>query len=76
MDSKLFSHKKVAMIVGIEDSIRYRTKLQAMKKLYKKAKNNPFVDTDPTYGQAGSVKQSSGQFWINTGSGDIWVYVD
>ena len=34
------------MIVGIEDSIRYRTKLQAMKKLYKKAKNNPFTDTE------------------------------
>ena len=46
MDNKPFSHKKVAMIVGIEDSIRYRTKLQAMKKLYKKAKNNPFTDTE------------------------------
>ena len=47
IDSKnSFISKKVAMIVGIEDSIRYRTKLQAMKKLYKKAKNNPFADTE------------------------------
>jgi hypothetical protein len=31
----------------------------------------------PTYGQTDSdTKRSSGQLWINTGSGDIWIYVD
>ncbi|MDB4346022.1 hypothetical protein OAA41_00495 [bacterium] len=39
--------------------------------------SNPLVDTNPTYGQEDSdTKRSSGQMWINTGSGDIWIYVD
>jgi len=38
--------------------------------------SSPFVDTVPSYGQAATNKQSSGQLWINTGSGDIWIYVD
>jgi len=39
--------------------------------------SNPLVDTNPTYGQVnGDTKRSSGQMWINTGSGDIWIYVD
>jgi hypothetical protein len=37
--------------------------------------SNPLVNTAPTYGQSGE-KASSGQLWINTGSGDIWIYVD
>jgi hypothetical protein len=39
--------------------------------------SNPTIDTEPNYGQASPFKKySSGQFWINTGSGDIWIYVD
>ena len=39
--------------------------------------SNPLVNTDPTYGQVDTdTKRSSGQMWINTGSGDIWIYVD
>ena len=37
--------------------------------------SNPLVNTTPSYGQNAS-KASSGQLWINTGSGDIWIYVD
>lgn len=40
-----FTSKKVAMVVGIQDSIRYKTKEEALRKLYRKAKNNPFTDT-------------------------------
>ena len=37
--------------------------------------SNPLTNTTPGYGQSGN-KASSGQMWINTGSGDIWIYVD
>tara|TARA_R110002012_G_scaffold121530_4_gene271123 strand:+ start:4190 stop:6148 length:1959 start_codon:yes stop_codon:yes gene_type:complete len=37
--------------------------------------SNPLVSTSPSYGQSGE-KISSGQMWVNTGSGDIWIYVD
>tara|TARA_R100001082_G_scaffold99090_1_gene67646 strand:+ start:4060 stop:4374 length:315 start_codon:yes stop_codon:yes gene_type:complete len=40
-----FNSKKVAMIVGIQSPIRYKTKEEALRKLYKKAKSNPFTDT-------------------------------
>ena len=48
MIDKLTSSKKKrsAMVVGIETPIRIKSKLYVMKKLYKKAKKNPFVDTD------------------------------
>ena len=34
------------IVIGIDNPIRIKSKLYVMKKLYKKAKNNPFVDTD------------------------------
>ena len=38
--------KKSAVIVGISSPIRVRSKLYVMKKLFEKAKRNPFVDTE------------------------------
>ena len=64
---------------GLQDNLEFDTTNITPSEFMMSAKitgSNPFVDTDPTYGQAGTTKQSSGQFWINTGSGDIWVYVD
>ena len=37
---------------------------------------NPGISTTPSYGQVATKKQSGGQMWVNTGSGDIWIYVD
>ena len=64
---------------GLQDNLQFNTTNITPSEFIMSAKitgSNPFVDRDPTYGRAGTTKQSSGQFWINTGSGDIWVYVD
>tara|TARA_R100000995_G_scaffold45089_1_gene21225 strand:+ start:1249 stop:1572 length:324 start_codon:yes stop_codon:yes gene_type:complete len=38
--------KKSAIVVGISSPIRVRSKMFVMRKLYDKAKRNPFVDTE------------------------------
>ena len=45
-DSLSFTKKKSAVIVGISSPIKVRSKLYVMKKLFEKAKRNPFVDTE------------------------------
>ena len=38
--------KKKAMLVGIADPIRIKSKRYVLEKLYQRAKKNPFVNTD------------------------------
>ena len=45
-DSLSLTKKKSAVIVGISSPIRVRSKLYVMQMLFKKAKRNPFVDTE------------------------------
>ena len=45
-DSLSLTKKKSAVIVGISSPIKVRSKLYVMKKLFEKAKRNPFVDTE------------------------------